>query len=59
MFGKKRKPFFDNKTCDICKRQAIMFRCIDDKTYMLCDSQKCDFIVRTRHGWHKPIIGKE
>ena len=59
MFKKKRKPFFDNKTCDICKRPAIIFRLIKDKTYMLCESRKCDFLTRIRNGWHKPIIGKQ
>lgn len=56
---KKYKPFFDNKTCDICKSPAIMFRVIKDKIYMLCGSRKCDFETRIRNGWHKPIIGRK
>ena len=58
MFKKKYKPFFVNKTCNICGKKAIMFRVIDNKHYLLCDSKKCDFIVRTRHGWHEPLVGK-
>jgi len=53
---RKRVPFFANKICDICKHPATRFRIIDDKHYLLCDSKKCDFIIRTKHGWHKPII---
>ena len=55
---KKYKPFFENKSCDFCDEQAILFRCIDDKHYFLCNARKCDFIVRVKHGWHKIIIGK-
>lgn len=58
MFNKKYKPFFDNKTCDICKKPAVMFRLIKDKTYMLCGSKECDFLTRTKNGWHETIIGK-
>jgi len=58
MFKKKRRPFFENKTCNVCGKKAEMFRCIENKTYMLCDSRKCDFVIRVRHGWHEPIMGK-
>jgi len=55
---KKYKPFFETKSCDLCGEKAILFRCIDNKHYFLCNTRKCDFIVRIRHSWHKPIIGK-
>ena len=58
MFKKKYKPYFESKTCDICRNPATMFRCIDNKTYLLCDSRKCSFVIKIRHGWHEPIIGK-
>lgn len=58
-YKKRRyKPFFGNKTCDICKSPAVMFRLIKDKTYMLCESKKCDFFTRVKNNWHETIIGK-
>lgn len=56
MFEKKHRPFFDNKICDVCKKPAKIFRVIENKTYMLCDYRECDFVIRIKHGWHKPII---
>jgi len=53
---KKHKPFFENKTCNICKAPAIIFRCIDNKHYLLCNSKKCDFTIRVRHGLHEPLV---
>jgi len=53
---KKYRPFFDNKTCNVCGNPATIFRCIDDKHYFLCDSGKCDFVIRVRHGWHEPLV---
>lgn len=50
---KSRRPFFDNKVCDICKRPAIMFRLIEDKTFMLCNSKRCDKLSRIKAGWLK------
>lgn len=56
MFKKKRKPFFADKSCDVCGKRASIFRIIKEKTYMLCSGRKCDFIIRVRHGWATPII---
>lgn len=55
---RKYKPFFDNKICDICGEKANTFRVIESKIYMLCDTTKCDFIIRNKHGWNNLIIGK-
>lgn len=58
MEKRKRRPFFENKSCDLCGEKAILFRCIDDKHYFLCNTRKCDFIVRIKHNRLKTIIGK-
>ena len=50
---RKRRPYFDNKTCDICKKPAIMFRLIENKTFMLCNNKHCDKISRIKVGWLK------
>jgi len=47
---KNRQPFFSNKTCDICKKKASMFRVTKNKKFMLCDSKNCDFVSRIRAG---------
>ena len=46
-----KRLFFENKKCDFCKRKAIIFRIIGNKTYMLCDSKKCDKLSRIREGF--------
>ena len=54
----KHKSFFFNKSCEICGKRASIFRCINSKTYVICDNKKCGFVIRVKHGWHNPIIGK-
>ena len=48
---KKRKPFFTNKTCNLCGKPVIMFRLIRNKTYMLCDSKECEYRTRIKAGY--------
>jgi len=58
MFERKYKPYFETKSCDICGEKAILFRCIKDKHYFLCNASKCSFTIKVRHGWHSPTIRK-
>jgi len=48
---RKYKSFFDNKTCDICKQKASIFRTIRSKYFMLCNNKECDLISRLKVGW--------
>ena len=52
---KKHKPYFKNKTCDICKQPAKLFRSIKNENYVLCDSKKCDLITKTKAGFFNGI----
>ena len=58
MFKKNKKSFFANKSCEICGKRANIFRVIENKTYVICDSRKCDFTIRVKHGFHEPLIRK-
>jgi hypothetical protein len=53
------RSFFQNKTCDICKKPATKFRLIKYKHFMLCDDKECDLYTRIKTGWFELInIGK-
>lgn len=51
--AKSHAPFFQGKICEICKRPAKMFRIMEGRQYMLCDSKACDFITKDRAGFFK------
>ena len=48
---RKRRPFFQNKTCNLCGKPAIIFRLIGNKTYMLCNSEECEYRTRIKAGY--------
>lgn len=48
---RKRSHFFANKICNLCGKPAIIFRLINSKSYMLCDSKECEKITRIRAGF--------
>jgi len=52
---RKRRSFFYNKTCDICKKPAIIFRIIGNKKYMICEDKHCDLKTRIKHGFFGEI----
>jgi hypothetical protein len=52
---KRPVPYFANKTCDVCKKPAKLFRCIGDKHYILCDNPKCSQIIKIRESWQRPL----
>lgn len=45
---KTRRNWFDGKYCEICKKQGIIFRLINNRKQILCDSKKCDLMSRIR-----------
>ncbi len=47
---KKRRSFFKNKKCSYCGRQGILFRFINKRHEILCDSKDCDKKSRMRAG---------
>jgi len=53
---RKLKPFFNEKTCSLCKKPASIFRVIKDKRYMLCDSKECERKTRIRAGWFNDMF---
>jgi len=55
---KKRNSFFTNKTCDICKRPAKIFRTFNNKRYVLCEERECDLATKIREGWIIPLSVK-
>jgi len=52
----KRKPWFDNKYCELCKKQGTTFRLIKNRHYILCDSQICDYKTRIRAGFFNEAL---
>ena len=47
----KNYSWFNGKICKICGRQAEIFRLINNRHYLLCNSSDCDFEVKRREGW--------
>jgi len=56
---KKRKPFFSNKKCTYCSKQATAFRLINGRHEMLCGRKECDIKSRIKAGWFGLNLSKE
>jgi len=53
----KNRKWFDNKKCEICGKQGIMFRLIKSRHYILCNNYICDYKTRIRAGYFSgPIL---
>ena len=53
---RKYRSFFENKKCQICGKQGILFRLIKNKHYILCDDKKCDKVTRIRAGYFEDSV---
>jgi len=55
MKKKSNKPYFSNKTCQLCKKPAKMYRSTSEKNYYLCSDKACDLRSRIEAGFfNKP-----
>ena len=47
---RERRSLFLGKTCEICKKQAMIYRVTKRGHTYLCNSGKCDFMILIKHG---------
>jgi len=48
---KKYRKWFENKQCNICKKQGTTFRYINKKhQYIICNNPECSKIILVRAG---------
>ncbi len=47
---RERRSMFKDKTCQICRKQATIYRVTSFRHTYLCDSSKCDFMILVKHG---------
>ena len=43
---RKRKLYFSDKICSICKYPAKIYRLMGEKHFYLCKSKECDYKTR-------------
>ena len=53
---KKEKSYFLNKTCNICKSPAKIYRLIRGQHFLLCHNRDCSYKVEVITGFIPNII---
>lgn len=54
--SRKEHIFFENKTCEYCKKNAKIFRQHEGQSYYLCGSYECEKQFKLRMGLFKSSI---
>lgn len=48
----KRRNWFENKQCNICKKPGTTFRYFDHKhQYIICENAHCELMTRIKAGY--------